>query len=219
MRSWYPRVCSRLVMLIGLTLIGCGTGMQGSNIPVISEHLWRPAAAAHRQRVLGLLHEGFASENNEPKGRVQPGLLSPSSSKRAAKMMALKQRRDEQSASRREKDDGFRRLNPDHAVFNFLLEYYNVRGAKGSRRLGRWSPGLGLVTLEKASAAGVLCTSRALFHRVQLAGSVSVYIAEYFAAPLLSPDLQLFRLGRRHPLPGRLPGDAHGCDIRHEAAL
>ena len=154
---------SRLFMLIGLTLIGCGTGMKG-NIPVISEHLWRPAAAAHRQRVLDLLHEGFASENKQPKGRVQPGLLSPSSSKRAAKMMALKQRRDEQRAARRDKDDGFRRLNPNHAVFNFLLEYYNVRGAKGSRRLGRWSPGLGLVTLEGATAAGVLCTVHILLN-------------------------------------------------------
>lgn len=150
------------IVLLVLMLTGCGTGMKG-RAPIISERLWRPAAAAHRQRVLGLLREGFLDEDNKSTGKTCGRSLPPSSTKRAAKIAVRQQQQDKAGASRMEKpvDDGFQRLNPDHAVFNFLHDYYNIRGAKGSRRLGRWSSGLSFVTLEGATAAdlesGVLC--------------------------------------------------------------
>ena len=31
-------------------------------------------------------------------------------------------------------------LNPRHPVFNFLIEYYGLKGVKGPKRLARWSP-------------------------------------------------------------------------------
>lgn len=33
-------------------------------------------------------------------------------------------------------------MNP---IYNFLLRYYNIRGASGTRRLARWTPGLHVV--------------------------------------------------------------------------
>ena len=39
------------------------------------------------------------------------------------------------------KRDSFRALDQQHAVYNFLHDYYHVKGAKGTRRLARWSAG------------------------------------------------------------------------------
>jgi len=35
-------------------------------------------------------------------------------------------------------------LDPKHPVYNFLVEYYGLKGLKGPKRLARWSPGIGL---------------------------------------------------------------------------
>jgi hypothetical protein len=32
-------------------------------------------------------------------------------------------------------------LDPKHPVYNFLIEYYGLKGVKGVKRLARWSPG------------------------------------------------------------------------------
>ena len=37
-------------------------------------------------------------------------------------------------------DDDWTALDPVNPVYNFLIEYYGLKGAKGPRRLGRWSP-------------------------------------------------------------------------------
>jgi hypothetical protein len=37
--------------------------------------------------------------------------------------------------------DGFWALDAENPIYNFLLRYYNIRGAAGTRRLARWSPG------------------------------------------------------------------------------
>ena len=91
--------------------------------PIFPEDEWRRSAEAHRQRVLTLLEDGFAPEEKVPH-----------------RFMATQKR------------DGFRKLNERHAVFNFLHEYYNIRGAKGTRRIGRWSPGVPVFTLQGATA-------------------------------------------------------------------
>ncbi|KAJ1491055.1 hypothetical protein T484DRAFT_1934148 [Baffinella frigidus] len=45
------------------------------------------------------------------------------------------------------KPDGteFGGLDPANPIYNFLLDYYNIRGRKGTKRLARWSPGLNVV--------------------------------------------------------------------------
>ena len=46
-------------------------------------------------------------------------------------------------ASEAQGADGFWPLDPHNPIYNFLLRYYNIRGASGTRRLAKWSPGLG----------------------------------------------------------------------------
>ncbi len=41
--------------------------------------------------------------------------------------------------------DGFWALDAENPIYNFLLRYYNIRGAAGTRRLARWSPGMHVV--------------------------------------------------------------------------
>jgi hypothetical protein len=41
--------------------------------------------------------------------------------------------------------DGWKALDTKHPIYNFLVEYYNIKGAKGTRRLGRWSPDPSLI--------------------------------------------------------------------------
>lgn len=109
-------------------LVRTSTGLIPS-VPVLPESVWRPAAEAHKRRVLHILQEGFVNEEIPVRFRRQQ--VPPV------------------------EDDGFRKLNSRHAVFNFLHDYYNIRGAKGTRRLGRWSSGLGHVTLLGATAADI----------------------------------------------------------------
>ena len=52
------------------------------------------------------------------------------------------------------KDDGWRRLSKLHPVYNFLEEYYHIKGGKGTRRLARFSAGCS-VTLEGASGRDI----------------------------------------------------------------
>lgn len=89
----------------------------------------------------------------------------------------IRRRREERTSG-----DGFRRLNPGHAVFNFLHDYYNIRGAKGARRLGRWSPGLSRVTLAGATGEdvdrGTLSPVACEVH----AGGVTYDAAQHFAS-------------------------------------
>ena len=36
--------------------------------------------------------------------------------------------------------DEWTALDPVNPIYNFLIEYYGIKGAKGARRLGRWAP-------------------------------------------------------------------------------
>ena len=109
---------------------------------VIPEASWRQASEAHSQRVRTLLRPGFMSpqELSVPSRRI------------------------------RSKKDGWEALDPENPVYNFLLEYYALKGAKATRRLGRWSPPLASegVTLEGANgmdiADGILSPRGAAVH-------------------------------------------------------
>ena len=127
-----PWVSAALLIHFVLPWLVCPiTGLLPS-APVVPENVWRPAAEAHKRRIMHTLQEGFVTEDVPVRFRRQPG-------------------QGEQPV----KDDGFRKLNSRHAVFNFLHDYYNIRGAKGTRRLGRWSSGLAQVTLQGATAVDI----------------------------------------------------------------
>ena len=88
---------------------------QSVGLVSLPESHWRPRAADHRQRITRLLRPGFVPMPPEHSRHYVPSALP----------------------------DDLRALRGDHAVFNFLQHYYHIKGAKGTKRLARWSPELG----------------------------------------------------------------------------
>lgn len=96
----------------------------------LSERSWRSSAAHHSQRIRNLL---------------EPGLLASSSSPR-------RERRKQQNHQRiinngNHCDSSWMPLDPQNPIYNFLIDYYGLKGTKGPRRLARWSPDPNLLLL------------------------------------------------------------------------
>ena len=82
---------------------------------MISEGVWRKMAQEHSNRIYKLL---------------QPGLIDNACTS------------NDTGNRRTQRKDRWSAIDSNNPVYNFLEEYYGVKGAKGVRRLGRWSPGL-----------------------------------------------------------------------------
>lgn len=108
-----PQGQARLTMASAVSRQSILQSTKNGVILRLPESVWRPASSQHAQRIRELL---------------QPGLLVPDS-----KM----QRRQ---STRRLGDPSWTGLDPKHPVYNFLIEYYGLKGTKGPRRLARWSP-------------------------------------------------------------------------------
>ena len=100
-----------------------------SRIVRIKESVWRSAAAQHCTRIRELLQPGL-TDLSDP---INAGLL------------------------RMQKDQhhGWTALDAKNPVYNFLIEYYGLKGAKGPRRLARWSPSI-TPLLENPEQEGIL---------------------------------------------------------------
>lgn len=83
----------------------------------ISENVWRTAAKNHKQKIKQLL---------------QPGLLPMGD-------QSISKRRGRDNNNNKSHDD-WTALDPINPVYNFLIEYYGIKGAKGPRRLSKWAP-------------------------------------------------------------------------------
>ena len=82
----------------------------------IAEPAWRAAVEEHVQRI---------------KEMLQPGLTPTDHS-----LNTGSQRKSNRQSSR----DWLTALDPKNPVYNFLIEYYGLKGLKGTKRLVRWSP-------------------------------------------------------------------------------
>lgn len=105
----------------------------------ISESVWRRAAQQHQHTIRQLL---------------QPGLLSPDTSV----SLSRRDRRRPEKTTRYDSDnddDGWTTLDPKHPIYNFLIEYYGIKGAKGIRRVSRWSPNPSLLLLRHSNHHGM----------------------------------------------------------------
>ena len=91
----------------------------------IAEPVWREAVAQHVSHIRSTLQPGLTSpEHVVNSGRQRLKRSSPTYEWCTA-------------------------LDPKHPVYNFLIEYYGLKGAKGTRRLARWSPNPALVFHDK----------------------------------------------------------------------
>lgn len=90
-------------------------------IIMIQEKQWKEEARSHRDRIYSLLKPGLTPMNHA----INSGC------RRGGKRRLMKEDDDIES---------FTALDSDHPVFNFMIEYYGLKGAKGTKKLGRWSP-------------------------------------------------------------------------------
>lgn len=107
------RIWDLLVSLLLIMSVSCY--QSGSRVVRLAENVWRKAAQDHQHRIKELL---------------LPGLTAPSDPLNSG------HRRNPKAFL-----DGWTALDPKHPIYNFLIEYYGLKGAKGTRRLARWSPG------------------------------------------------------------------------------
>ena len=100
---------------------------------ILQESEWREQAQRHAERIYTIL---------------SPGMLPMETFTNANRK--IKQQQQRQHLSYAEENNPnlsisslpWRGLDPYHPIYNFLIEYYGIRGAKGCRKLGRWSPPL-----------------------------------------------------------------------------
>jgi hypothetical protein len=82
----------------------------------IPRAVWKQAALDHQEKIRALL---------------RPAMLPPTDN--------LRRRRQRQGQSA-QNDIEWTALDPRNPVCNFLIEYYGLKGPKGTKRLARWSP-------------------------------------------------------------------------------
>ena len=154
-------------------------------IITISESTWRKAASAHSQRIRHLL---------------QPGLTPLEHNINAGKRKQRQQRYV----------DDWTALDPVNPIYNFLIEYYGLKGAKGPRRLARWSPDPQLLwedndTTGEKTLSEVLSTSSLQNEQVYNAAMK----ASYGLGGILLENAKLDDLGGTLHLRGSIPVPKH----------
>ena len=92
-----------------------------SLVTVIAEDVWREAAQDHHQKIKNLLDPGLVGLDDP---LMRPVLRNFQNLDDDAKALTM--------------------LDPKHPIYNFLVEYYGLKGLKGPKRLARWSPSVGL---------------------------------------------------------------------------
>jgi hypothetical protein len=107
------------------------------NFISIPEHQWRAQAQSHRERIRDIL---------------QPGLTDPDDVINSGRHRRRRHNNNDNQTNT-QKGDGWTALDPKHPIFNFLIEYYGLRGSKGPRRLARWFPDPALMLLSDANSA------------------------------------------------------------------
>ncbi len=99
---------------------------QQSLVTTIAEDVWRAAALHHRTTIQRLL---------------QPGLVGLDH----ALMKPIRKQFIQQHDNQKDNDaPPLTMLDPKHPIYNFLVEYYGLKGLKGPKRLARWAPSIGL---------------------------------------------------------------------------
>jgi hypothetical protein len=96
----------------------------------IPESTWRAEAENHQNRIHELLRPGLTHTTD------------PLNSGTQRRTLWSRQNQRELSCAQRQRPVVWTGLDPRHPVYNFLIEYYGLKGVKGVKRLARWSPPL-----------------------------------------------------------------------------
>jgi hypothetical protein len=104
----------------------------------LSESYWRTQAQQHSFKIKSLLKSGLLP-------------LPLQQSKRKSKRHTT----GSSGSSGNNNSISWTALDPKHPIFNFLIEYYGLKGLKGPKRLARWSPDPTLLLLSKDKDEGI----------------------------------------------------------------
>jgi hypothetical protein len=109
--------------------------MQKASIVRISESIWRQAAWDHSQKIRQLLQPGLKYMDHP----IKSGKLSMTGTE--PNKFFIHHNNCPACHHQPSLDDwAITALDPKHPIYNFLIEYYGLKGSKGVRRLIRWSP-------------------------------------------------------------------------------
>lgn len=109
----------------------------------ISEQTWRTASRDHSRRIREIISPGLTP----PEHYLNTGL------QRQRRQRERNEKQGKQQTPAQDSDnaanainasiyDSITALDPKHPVYNFLIEYYGLKGTKGVRRLLKWPPGM-----------------------------------------------------------------------------
>ena len=140
-------LCSSSAVRSAATSASAAGARRMIRVVSVPEEQWRQRAAEHSARVRNLLAPGLTDIDH------------PMNSGRRRQL-----RRDSGTSS---SADYFTALDPQNPVYNFLIEYYGLKGAKGPRRLARWSPdpSLLLCNEEELNASGLRVEEKEILNR------------------------------------------------------
>ena len=93
----------------------------------IPSKIWRIAASQHQERIHSLLKPGLTPLDHPLNAGIR------------------------KQYERENREEWVTALDPQNPVYNFLIEYYGLKGAKGVRKLCRWSPSPGLLIQSHSS--------------------------------------------------------------------
>jgi len=107
--------------------------MRPRHVVRIAEPVWREAVEKHVSQIRHYLEPGLTPQNHVMNtGRRRSSRLSTSPA-----------------------HEWCTALDPKNPVYNFLIEYYGLKGAKGPKRLARWSPNPVLVFSENEQITSI----------------------------------------------------------------
>ena len=105
-----------------------------NNVIRISEQVWRNAAQEHQAKIYEILHPGLTDLNTHP--------INTGHQRQLQRQPNMKYHSGNIHSSDPLQHVIWTALDPCNPIYNFLIEYYGIKGTKGVKRLARWSPGL-----------------------------------------------------------------------------
>lgn len=113
----------------------------------ISEKVWRTAASNHKSRIQSLLGPGLLQTSNNVSANREDFVVT---GRRAGGEKRAREEKRRHVVDQNCVGSSSSSLDPLNPVYNFLIEYYGIKGSKGIRRLTRWSPNPALLFLENS---------------------------------------------------------------------
>jgi hypothetical protein len=105
----------------------------------ISEQSWRMASRDHSHRIREIISPGLTLQDHHLNTGLQRQRRQRERNEKRGKQQTPARGANAANASIY---DTITALDPKHPVYNFLIEYYGLKGTKGVRRLLKWPPGM-----------------------------------------------------------------------------